>query len=448
MKQNKLFNQTRWRLAKWYAVIFSLILGISALAVYEAIAHAHKITLNQELETVGATIHDSLEPILLQPETLNHKVVDILPNLCLIADNCFNNHHNRNLIGAIANGQYYLQFFDLSQNLLAVAGIKPEGLSIEYSSESLKTIQDSQGIRYRQISLELHTQDDRIWGYLHIGKSLRDFDIYVANVKWVLLLTLPVLIIGIMFASWWLAGFAIQPIYQSYQQIQQFSADVAHELRTPLAAIQATIESSMMLSTLSEKEGREVLGTIKRQNQRLSSLVADLLMLCRMERQLDQNYQFLSKPVILNDLINDLAEEFAALAKTESISLISQIKVNQPLKVMGNEEQLYRLVTNLVINAIQHTLKEGKVTLVLKQENHKALIEIIDTGVGIAEDEQNKIFDRFYRVNKARSRDKGGSGLGLAIAKTIVLNHGGKIEVGSKLNQGSTFTIYLPTILK
>ena len=447
MNQNRLFDQTRWRLARWYAGILSLILGISALAVYEAIAHAHRITINQELETVAGTIHDSLEPILQQPGKIEETVKNLLPDLCLVATSCAkNNDHHRHLAGAIQQDNYYLQFFDLSGRLVAVAGIQPEGLSINYSQQQWQNLRDSNGIRYRQIYQELHTQDYQPWGYLQIGRNLQAFDNYVANVKWILLLGLPILILLVMFASWWLAGKAMQPIYQSYQQIQQFTTDAAHELRTPLAAIRATIESSLMLPTLTEKDSREVLSTIKRQNQRLSSLVADLLMLSRMERQLTTKHQLLDTSVIINDLITDIAEEFAALAKREEISLIPKIEVTQPLKVMGDEEQLYRLVTNLVINAIQYTLKGGQVTLVLRQENNKALIEVIDTGIGIPEHEQKLIFDRFYQVNKARSRDRGGSGLGLAIAKAITVAHQGKIKVKSELGKGSIFTVYLPLI--
>jgi signal transduction histidine kinase len=445
MYSNKLFSETRWRLASWYAGILSLILGISGLGVYEAIAHAHRITINQELETVAGTIHDSLEPILQHPGKIEESVTNLLPDLCLVATNCAkNNHHNRHLDGAIQQDNYYLQFFDLSGRLLAVAGIQPEGLSINYSQQQWQNLRDSNGIRYRQIYLELHTQDYQPWGYLQIGRNLQAFDNYVANVKWIILLGLPILIILVMIVSWWLAGKAMEPIYQSYQQIQQFTADAAHELRTPLAAIRATIESSLMLPTLTEKDSREILSTMKRQNQRLSSLVADLLMLSRMERKLSTNHQLLGKPVNINDLITDIAEEFAALAKREEISLIPKIEVTQPLKVMGDEEQLYRLVANLVINAIQHTLKGGQVTLVLRQENNKALIEVIDAGIGIPENEQKLIFDRFYRVNKARSRDRGGSGLGLAIAKAIALAHQGNIKVKSELGKGSTFTICFP----
>ena len=449
MNQNKLFKQTRWRLARWYAGILSLILGISGLGVYEAIAHAHRITINQELQTVADTIQDSLESILQQPGKLEVNVTNLLPDLCLVATSCWQNgSENNHLATAIEEDKYYMQFFDLSGGLVAVAGIQPKGLSVSYSQQQWQNLRDSNGIRYRQISLKLYTQDDHNWGYLQIGRSLQDFDNYVANVKWIILLGLPLIIILVLFTSWWLAGKAMQPIYQSYRQIQQFTADAAHELRTPLAAIQATVESTLMLPTLTEKETREILKTIGRQNQRLSLLVADLLMLCRMDKQLAINVKNQHQQVVLNDLVNDIAEEFAALALASQISLTSQIEVNYPLKVTGNEEQLYRLVVNLVINAIQHTLKGGQVTLVLSQENNKALIEVIDTGIGILQKEQKLIFDRFYRVNKARSRDKGGSGLGLSIAKAIATSHQGNIRVKSELGKGSIFTICLPIMKK
>ncbi|MBW4545334.1 MAG: ATP-binding protein [Symplocastrum torsivum CPER-KK1] len=111
---------------------------------------------------------------------------------------------------------------------------------------------------------------------------------------------------------------------------------------------------------------------------------------------------------------------------------------------MGDEEQFYRLISNLIINAIQYTPAEGQVTVVLDHSDHQALIQIQDTGIGIAPSEQTQIFDRFYRVNSDRSRHTGGSGLGLAIAKAIVQAHQGGLQVHSELGKGSTFTIRLP----
>ena len=104
MYNNKLFTETRWRLARWYAGVLSLILGVSALGVYEAIAHAHRISINQELETVAGTIHDSLEPILEQPGQLNKRVKNLIPNLCVETTSCANN--NRQLAGALQQDYY------------------------------------------------------------------------------------------------------------------------------------------------------------------------------------------------------------------------------------------------------------------------------------------------------------------------------------------------------
>lgn len=444
MKQNQLFAQTKWRLTTWYAGILTMILSLSGLGVYEAIAHAHRITINQELKTVSSTIHDSLESLLQQPAILTPDAINILPNLCLIKDHCLNNHHNNHLLGSINQEKYYFQFFDLDYNVIAIAGIQPQGLDVNYSPEELLYIKDINGVRYRQITVELHTKNNQAWGYLQVGRNLKDFDDYVRNVKLLILLILPIIIIIVMLCSWWLAGKAMQPLYQSYQQIQQFTADAAHELRTPLAAIRATIESSLISGNVSE--AKETLEIVNKQNQRLSQLVADLLMLCRMDQGLKFNSQIPEKIVNINDLIDDIYEEFYALAHSQQINLIKAIKFKEPLKVRGNEEQLYRLVANLVVNAINYTEPKGQVILELNKKNDQALISIIDTGMGIPETEQNLIFNRFYRVNKARSRSQGGSGLGLSIAQAIALAHQGKIEVKSERGKGSIFTIILPII--
>ncbi len=241
-------------------------------------------------------------------------------------------------------------------------------------------------------------------------------------------------------SAWWLAGLAMQPIYRSYQQIQQFTADAAHELRTPLAAIRATVESTLMMPNLKAIEARETLQTINRQNQRLSNLVADLLLLSRMERKLFTSPKSPKERVVLNDLITDLAEEFAALALDAKISLSHQIKTPQAIEVAGNAEQLYRLVSNLVINAIQYTPPGGKVRLILERDNNYALIHVKDTGIGIPAAEQTRIFDRFYRVQSDRSRHTGGSGLGLAIAQAYAKANHGSIKIKSELGKGSNFT--------
>ncbi|MEH2113621.1 two-component system sensor histidine kinase RppB [Nostoc sp.] len=442
MNQNKLFNLTRIRLALWYALVMAVILSLCGFGVYKAVSHAHWVALDRELESVAGTIHDSIELKLKQPGRIEPVVQQLLPNICLIGERCIQQQSSskKHILSAIHQGYYYVRFFNNSGRLIAIAGSHPDELSLVFNKELWQTLKDSKGKPYHQISFGLHTQDNRDWGYIQVGRSLEDFNSYLDAVKLILAVGLPTTMVVVSVASWWLAGLAMQPIYQSYRQIQQFTADVAHELRTPLAATQATVESALLMPKLDEIEARDILQTINRQNHRLSSLVVDLLLLARLDRQ---NIP-LRHECCLNDIVNDLIEEFAAIAFSAQVSLTSAIRVEQPLNIVGDSDQLYRLVSNLIINAIQYTPQSGKVTVVLDRGENYAVIQVQDTGIGIPHKELTRIFDRFYRVNSDRSRKTGGSGLGLAIAQAIIQSHQGSFNVQSQLGKGSTFTIQLP----
>ena len=445
MNQNKLFNQTRWRLAFSYAGVMGLILSLLGFGVYHAIAHAHWVAIDNELKSVAGTLHDSLELKLKQPGRLEPVVSELLPNLCMVGVSCVKSPSNpsRHTLSAINQGHYYIRLYNTSGKLMAIAGAYPEGINQKFNQQTWQTLTDSQGNIYHQISLSLHTQNSQDWGYFQVGRSVKDFQDYLNIVKWSLKIGLPISLILVGAASWWLAGLAMQPIYKSYRQIEQFTADAAHELRTPLAATQATVESALM-HNLDEKEAREILETIERQNKRLTQLVADLLLLSRMDKQLPSARR---QSCCLNDLVSDLIEELAALAIAHQIALKSDIRISTPLNVLGDADQLYRLVANLIVNAIQYTPSGGKVIAILDTSDREAIIQVQDTGIGIPIADRKRIFDRFYRVNSDRSRHTGGSGLGLAIAQAIVQAHKGSIQVQSELGKGSTFTIRLPKLL-
>jgi hypothetical protein len=431
MNQSKLFSQNRLRLAIWYTAVMGFILGLCGLGLYQAIVHAHWQTLDRELESVAGTLHDSIENILKQPGRLEPTIEQLLPERT----------QKRHVLGARHQGDYYVRLLDRSERTLAVAGFQPEGLPLTSGKTTWQTLKDAQGNRYHQISLPLHTRDNRAWGYMQMGRSLKEVDDYLANVKLMLLLGLPVAMILVGGSSWWLSGLAMQPIYQSYNLIQQFTADAAHELRTPLAATQAQVESALLMPHLPQTEARDILGSIQRQNRRLIQLVADLLLLARMERQsIPVRYQL----CCLNDIVIDLVEELETLAHSAGVTLSADIRVHQPISVTGNEDQLYRLVSNLIVNAIQYTPKGGSVTVILERNDDRALIQVRDTGIGIAKAEQKQIFERFYRVSSDRSRHTGGAGLGLSIAGAIAQAHKGSIKVHSELGKGSTFSIQLP----
>ncbi len=446
MQQNKLFNQTRRRLALYYAGVMGFILTLLGVGVYQAIAHAHWMALDRELESVSGTLHDSLELKLKQPGQLEPMVYELLPNLCKSHLNCVKTTGNnpRHILSAIDKGNYYIRLFDTSGHLLAVAGNYPEELSPILNTEHWQKLIGNDNT-YHQISVSLHTQNRENWGYFQVGRTVKDFEEYLSRLRWILKLGIPLSLGLIGGASWYLSGLAMQPIYQSYRQIQQFTADAAHELRTPLAASRATVESALLRDHLDEKEMQNILKTLERQNRRLTQLVTDLLLLARLDgHSVSPNQQI----CCLNDLVNDLVEELAILAKNSQIKLLSNIRVNDLVEVRGDLEQLYRLVSNLIVNAIEYTPNGGKVIVRLDSNKDQAILQIEDTGIGIATNEQEKIFDRLYRVNFDRSRSTGGAGLGLAIAKAITNAHQGSLSLQSTLGKGSIFTVQLPLIAK
>lgn len=387
-----------------------------------------------------------------QPARIEPIVQQLLPDICSAESSCrhtqtiykqkYHTSNERYVFSTLYQGNYYyISFVDSSGQLIALAGLQPEGLPLIVGKKVWQTLKDRQGDRYHQMSLPLHTQNNQLWGYMQIGRSLKDLDSRLSSLKLVIGLGLPITVLLVGGSSWWLAGLAMRPIDQSYQQMKQFTSDAAHELRTPVAAIRAAVESVLRMPYLSEPEARNTLNNVASQNYRLAEMIQDLLLLSRLEQP-----KMLTQRIYccINDLVSDLVEEFIDIAFAAKVKLISEVKVRKPLYVVGDENQLYRLISNLIINAIQYTPTGGQVTIVLDRIDHNALIEIQDTGIGIAPKEQKQIFERFYRVNEDRSRHTGGSGLGLAIAQAIVQAHHGSLQVRSELGKGSTFTIRLP----
>ncbi len=445
MQQNSLFHQTRLQLASWYAGVMGCILSLCGFGVYQVVAHAYQETIDQGLESVASAIRSSLEPTLQQSGQLRQLAQQLSLELCQTQTNCtvFPPPTQQQLSAAVAPVSYYLRLSRLPQVPIAIAGLPLDQLPLTSGAPSWSTPITVAGKRFRQISLPLQSQHHP-WGYLQVGRSLADLDQHLAALRLTLLLGCPLALVLIAGSSWWLAGLAMQPIYRSYEQMRQFTADAAHELRTPLAAMQSTIEAALLQFQSPAPHASPVetslLTTLKRQNSRLSQLVRDLLLLTRLEQQEPPQQAF----CCLNDLINDLVEELASLAIAAQVKLIGEIRTAAPVAVLGNEAQLYRLVSNLIDNAIRSTPGQGEVRVSLEASESYAMIRVQDTGVGIHPADQRHIFDRFYRVQVDRSRQTGGSGLGLAIVLAIVQIHQGSIHVHSQVGQGSTFTVRLP----
>jgi two-component system OmpR family sensor kinase len=226
----------------------------------------------------------------------------------------------------------------------------------------------------------------------------------------------------------------------SINQMRQFSADASHELRTPLAVIRTQLEEALN-SNLPASDLRRVTAQCLDEAIRMTKIVNDLLLLARGEvgaTSIDRS------PVSLTNLLNDTFQESVVLAGTKNISV--ELTRTDSAVVQGDAQRLRQMLLNLIDNAIKYGHPGGRILLQLTRSDGSAVITVADDGPGIPPEHIPKIFDRFYRVDKARSREIGGSGLGLSIVKWIVGVHGGTIQVSSQVNHGTEFRVRLPLI--
>jgi len=233
----------------------------------------------------------------------------------------------------------------------------------------------------------------------------------------------------------------LERLEESFQKLSRFTTDAAHELRTPIAALKG--ETEVLLSkNRSSKEYREALANNLERLDFLTRLVNDLLLLS----QADEGEKSLQIETInLNELLRELWEAFKMVAVQEKINFT--FNKSEETVIRGDRIKLKQLFSNLFDNAVKYTPRGGKISLSIHPENEHVRIILSDTGIGIPSEDLPYIFDRFYRVDKSRSRQFGGVGLGLSICKWIVKAHEGTIEVNSQPNRGTTFTITFPTKL-
>lgn len=245
-----------------------------------------------------------------------------------------------------------------------------------------------------------------------------------------------VTLIGAFFASLIISKAAVAPIQKAWQKQLDFTAAASHELRTPVAIIQSSLEIIMENQDETVASQEEWLQNIYVENKRMTGLINDLLLLSRA----DSNQQLLEiEDFELGELLDETVSVFLPIAAEKQIDISAEHACLLPMQ--ADRKKIRQLITILVNNAIQYTNPGGKVHILADRKAKHIVLSVEDNGIGIASEDQKRIFERFYRADKARKCNDGGSGLGLAIAKWIVEAHKGEISVVSELGKGTGFTV-------
>lgn len=224
------------------------------------------------------------------------------------------------------------------------------------------------------------------------------------------------------------------------QERREFVANVSHELRTPLTTMRSYLEALEDGAIQDEVLGPKFLKVTQTETERMIRLVNDLLQLSKID---SKDYKLSFTSVDFNELLHQVIDRFEMVSKDKQVEIIRRIP-DYPTKVDIDRDRMIQIVDNIMSNALKYSPQNGKITVTLLHQGHNIRVSISDEGVGIPRENQSKIFERFYRVDKARTRAVGGTGLGLAIAKELVHAHGGEIWVQSEEGEGTTILFTLP----
>lgn len=263
-------------------------------------------------------------------------------------------------------------------------------------------------------------------------------EVAIGNLLNMLLILNGGLLIIIPVVAWILTRYTLTPLQQIHEQQKQFVSDVSHELRTPLSIMSGEIEIALK-KPRQTNEYIQVLTSSKEELFHLINLVKNLLFLAKGDQKA---ISLQSEKVDLTDVLNSVVSTLKDKINKKNIML--KLKpADDSLTIIGQVSMLRQLFFNIIDNAIIYTPENGKINIALSTNINHIIIKVIDTGIGIAPEEQKKVFERFYRVDSSRSQTKG-YGLGLAICQSIVSIHKGHIDIASKLGSGTTVTVFLP----
>ena len=465
-------SSIRFRLTSWYFAVLALGLSAFGMAAWFAMSaslhNAIDDSLRDRVQGVKRFMDEqisALSIVEIRDEFREHSVLGPGGDLFQVSD---------------SNGDWLYRSVPLEENQLPAR--RPGELDGSHVYEDVTL----QGTPLRILS-EAITVDGRPYT-VQVAAPMHEIKEALQRLRWMLLLSVPLLLTVATLGGYWISRRALSPVdkvteaartisienlaaqlpvpetgdelerlsrtfndllarlQRSVQdmtkfteRMTQFTADASHELRVPTTLIRTTAELSLR-RVRSVDEYQQALGQVLSESERMSHLVDSLLLLARADSDTDGS---VSTRFDLAKSVNQACEEGKTLAASQGVHFTYALATD-PLELSGDAQSVRRLFFILIDNAIKYTPPGGHVALELRQEDGNAVGIIRDTGIGIAEKDLPRIFDRFWRADKVRSREAGGAGLGLSIAQWIANRHGGTIRVESTLNEGSVFTVALP----
>lgn len=403
-----MFRDLRIRLSLWFvgltALVFAVLSGLAFFHVYVDMTDA----LNDELKALASEIRPAIETtgeLYSLPEWAENK-----------------------------NGAHQLpaciQLFDRNGTLLHAYG-PPASLKLFHGQGEYRV----HGQTWAYYCRDLH-KDGRVVGHLQVQLPTLVRFRALRQIARTMIVIAPLLLLALGAAGYFFAGLAMRPVESSFAVLRRFMTDAGHELSTPVSVIQ--VNSDQLEFELSNNHtALERLAVIGRATEKLGALVKDLSFLAKME---SPHLSVGLADVRIDKCLQDLLAEFAEPYKLAGVQLLKGDI--QALTVVGNQESLQRLFSNLLQNALNYSQAGGSVTVAAVENGGLVRISITDTGIGIPAESLPKIFDRFYRVQADTARP--GTGLGLSIVKAIAVNHQGQVEAHSELGRGSKFVVSLP----
>jgi signal transduction histidine kinase len=331
-----------------------------------------------------------------------------------------------------------VEWFDANGQLLGKAGRYIPQIQFQ------KNLEISQQQKIRSIIVPVYSasfipERKKLQGYVRVSESIESVQEELERL--ILGFTcgglIAVFLSGI--SSWWLTRLSLIPVEQSFQKLKQFTADASHELRSPLTVVKTSVDVMLERSERFYPADVKKMHAIASATNEMTSLVEDLLLLARTDAALTPTFEWVSIP--LDELLEDLVDLLQPQAQLKKITL--HLEISDLVYVKGNANQLKRLFSNLLENAIKYTMTEGIVSVSLVKRDRYVFVHVNDTGIGIAPEHLPLVFHRFWRADQARNRREGGVGLGLAIAQAIAYTHGGEITVKSQIGVGSCFQVRL-----